>query len=160
MFPRTPWMRFTRESTFFPALWTDKLCDKAAKTGKKNPRLEQKWLCNKQILIRCHEKLNLSVQKCWKDKMLGLQNIRCIPLGHTSRFHPFLMVAEICCKTCFRRSRNTLYVSVKDEHFFSFYIIIKTILKTILLRKCFEYVHAITRDWIYFESGLDCQSPK
>ena len=38
---------------------------------------------------------------------------------------------------------------------FSFYIIIKTV----LLRKCFEYAHTITRDWIYFESGLDCQSP-
>ena len=35
--------------------------------------------------------------------------------------------------------------------FFPFYIIIKTI----LLRKCFEYAHTITGDWIYFESGLD-----
>ena len=32
--------------------------------------------------------------------------------------------------------------------FFSFYIIIKTI----LLRNFFEYVHTITRDWIYFEN--------
>ena len=141
VFPRTPWMRFTRERTFFPALWTDK-----------NPTLEQKWLCNKQILIRYHEKLNLSVQKYWKDKMQGLQNIKCIPLGHTSRFHPLLMVAEICCETRFRRSQNALYVSVKDEHFFLFIL-------TILLRKCFEYAH-ITRDWICFESGLDYQSPK
>ena len=31
--------------------------------------------------------------------------------------------------------------------FFPFYIIIKTI----LLRKCFEYAQAITGDWIYFE---------
>ena len=154
MFPPTPWRRFTRARTFFPALWTDKFCDKAANTSKKNPTLEQKWLSNKQILIRCHEKLNLSVQKCWKDKMQGLQNIKCIPLGHTSRFPPFIMVAEICCETRFRHSRNTLYVSVKDEHFL--YII----LKTILLRKCFEYAHIITRNWIYFESGLDCQSLK
>ena len=27
-----------------------------------------------------------------------------------------------------------------------------------LLRKCFEYAHTITRDWIYFESGLDCRN--
>ena len=86
--------------------------------NKKIPTLEQKWLCNKQIIIRCHEKLNLSVQKCWKDKMQGLQNIKCIPLGRTSWFHPFIMVAEICCATRFWRSRNILYVSVKDEHFF------------------------------------------
>ena len=149
-------MRFTRERTFFPPLWTDKLCNKAAITSKKTPTVEQKWLCNKQILIRYHEKLNLSVQKYWKDKMQGLQNIKCIPLGHTSRFHSFIMVAEICCETRFWRSRNTLYVSVKDEHFFLFYIIIKTI----LLRKCIECARTITKNWIYFESGLYCQSPK
>ena len=129
-FTRTPWMRFTRERTFFPALWTDK-----------NPTLEQKWLCNKQILIRYHEKLNLSVQKYWKDKMQGLQNIECMSLGHTSRFHLFIMVAEICCETRFWRSRDALYVSVKDKHFFSFYKIIKTI----FLRKCFEYAHTISK---------------
>ena len=140
MFPRTPWMRFSMDRTFFPALWTDKFCDKAAKSSKKIPTLEQKWLCNKQIIIRCHEKLNLSVQKCWKDKMQGLQNIKCIPLGRTSWFHPFIMVAEICCATRFWRSRNILYVSVKDEHFFFLYN------KTILLRKCFEIEHTITRD--------------
>ena len=32
--------------------------------------------------------------------------------------------------------------------FFPFYIIIKTILP----RKCFEYAHSVTGDWIYFES--------
>ena len=42
----------------------DKLCDKTAKTSKKNLTLEQRWLCNKQILIGCHEKLNFSVKKC------------------------------------------------------------------------------------------------
>ena len=120
VFPRTPWMRFTRERTFFPELWTDKFCDKAAKLVKKTSTLEQKWLCNKQIPISCHEKLNLSFQKYWKDKMQGLHNIKCIPLGHTWRFNPFLIVAEICCETRFRRSRNILYVSVKDEHFFLF----------------------------------------
>ena len=52
--------------------------------------------------------------------MQGLQNIKCIPLGHTSRFQPFLMVAEICCKTRFQRSQNTLDVSVKDKQFFLF----------------------------------------
>ena len=144
MFPRTPWMRFTRESTFFPALWTDKLCDKAAKTGKKNPRLEQKWLCNKQILIRCHEKLNLSVQKCWKDKMQGLQNIKCIPLGRTLRFHQLIMMAEICGETRFRLSQNT--ICFYKRWTFSFYVMIKII----LLRRCFEYAHTITREWIYF----------
>ena len=108
VFLQTPWMRFTMERTFFPAWWTDKFCDKAAKTSKKIPTLEQKWLCKKQILIRCHEKLNLSVQKYWKEKMQGLQNIKCIPLGHTSRFHPFIHVAEICRVTRFWRSRNTL----------------------------------------------------
>ena len=63
----------------------------------------------KEILIRCHEKiheLNLSVQKCWKDKMQGLQNIMSIPLGHTSRFHSFIMAAEICCETYFWRQRK------------------------------------------------------
>ena len=121
MFPQTPWMRFTVERTFFPTLWTDKFCDKTTKTSKKNPTPKQRWLCNKQILTRCHEKLNLSVQKFWKDKMQGLQNIKCIPIGHTSRFHLFIMVAEICCDTRFRRSRDTLYFSVKDEHFLFLY---------------------------------------
>ena len=121
----------------------------------KKPTFEQKWLYNKQILIRCYVKLDLSVQKYWKDKIQGLQNIKCIPLGHTSRFHPLLMVVEICCETRFRRSQNTICFC-KRWTFFSFYIIIKTI----LLRKCFEYAHTITRDWICFESGLDCQSPK
>ena len=88
--------------------------------------------------------------------MQGLHNIKCIPLGHTSRFPPFIMVAEKCCETRFRRSRNTLCVPIKDEHFLPFYIITKAV----LLRKCFEYAHTITGDWIYFESGLDCQSPK
>ena len=134
----------------------DKFCDKAAKTSTKIPTLEQKWLCNKQILSRCHEKLNLSVQKCWKDKMQALQNIKCIRLGHTSRFPPFIVVAEICCETRFRASTEHSICFCKRWTFFSFYIIIKTI----LLRKCFEYAHTITRDWIYFESGLDCQSPK
>ena len=87
----------------------------------KNLMLKQKCLCNKQMLIRYHEKLNLSAQKYWKDKMEGLQNIKCIPLGGASRFHLFLMVAEICCEMRFRRSRNTLYVSVRDEHFFFLY---------------------------------------
>ena len=40
--------------------------------------------------------------------------------------------------------------------FFSFYMIINTI----LLKKCFEYAHTIVRDWIYFTSVVDCQSPK
>ena len=120
VFLQTPWMRFTMERTFFPAWWTDKFCDKAAKTSKKIPMLEQKWQCKKQILIRCHEKLNLSVQKYWKEKMQGLQNIKCIPLGRTSRFHPFILVAEICGVTRFWRSRNTLYVSAKDEQLFLF----------------------------------------
>ena len=118
MFPQTPWMRFTMERTFLPALWTDNFCDKAAKTSKKNPTPEQRWLCNKQILIKDHEKLNFSVQKFWKDKMQGLQNAKYIPLGRTSRFHPLIMVAEICCKTRFRSSRDNPYISVKDEHFF------------------------------------------
>ena len=48
---------------FFPPLRTDKLCDKAAINSKKTLTLDQKWLCNKQILIRYHEKLNPSVQK-------------------------------------------------------------------------------------------------
>ena len=33
-------------------------------------------------------------------------------------------------------------------------------MKITLLRKCFKYAHTITGDWINFESGLDCQSPK
>ena len=53
--------------------------------------------------------------------MQGLQNTKCIPLGRTSRFHSFIMVAEMCCETRFRRSPDTLYVSVKDEHFFFLY---------------------------------------
>ena len=73
--------------------------------------------------------------------MQGLQNDKCIPLGHTSRFHPFIMVQKYVTKRVFG-AHGTLYVSVKDEQFFYFYIIIKTI----LLRKCFEYVHPITRD--------------
>ena len=132
---------FYQGEDIFEASWTDKHCDKPAKTSKKSLTLEQRWLCNKQILIRCHEKLNLSVQKCWKDKMQGLHNIKCIPLGHTSRFPPFILVAEKCCETRFRRSRNTLYVSIcfyKRWTFLSFYIIIKTI----LFRKCFEYAHS------------------
>ena len=155
MFPRTPWMRTTRERTCCSTLWTYKFCNKAANASEKNPTLEQKWLCNKQTLIRCHEKFNPSVQKCWKCKMQGLQNINCIPLRHTSRFHPFIMVAEICCETRFWRSRNTISFC-QGWTIFSFYITIKEI----LLRKCFEYVHPITRDWFYFKSGLDCQSPK
>ena len=143
------------EDIVFPLSWTDKFCDKAAKTSKTSPKLEQKWLYNEQILIKCHEKLNLSVQKCWKDKMQSLQNIKCIPLGHKSRFYPFIMVAEICCETRFRGSGKTIYFC-KEWTFFSFFIIIKTI----LLRQCFEYVHPITRDWIYSKSGLDYQSPK
>ena len=127
-------------------LWTDKFCDKAAKTSNKTPTLEQKWLCNKQILIRCNEKQNLPVQKYWKDKMQVLRNIKCIPLAHTSRFHPLIIVAEICCETRFRRSRKTTCFC--KMNIFSFYIMIKTI----LFRKCFEYVHPITRDWIYFKS--------
>ena len=55
---------FYQGEGIFAALSTDKCCDKAAKTSKENLTLEQKWLCNKQILIRCHEKLNLSVEKC------------------------------------------------------------------------------------------------
>ena len=159
MLLRTLWMCFPRERIFFVALWTDEFCDKAAKTSKKNSMLEQKWLCNKQILIRCLEKLNLSVQKFgkkfWKDKMQGLQNIKCILVGYTSWFHLFIMVTELCCETCFWHSWNTRYVSVKVEHFF-FYIIINTI----LLKKCFEYAHTIIRDWICCKSVLDSQSPK
>ena len=45
---RTVWMRFTRDRTFFPPLWTDEQCDQAAKTSKKNQTLDQKWLCNSQ----------------------------------------------------------------------------------------------------------------
>ena len=45
-------MRFTRETTFFPSLGTDKFCDKAAINSKKKTTLEQKWLYDKQILIR------------------------------------------------------------------------------------------------------------
>ena len=100
--------------------------------------------------------MNLSVQRWWKDKMPGLQNIKCIPLGHTSRFHPFIMMPEISCETRFRLSREHSIYFYKRWIFFSFYIIIKTT----LLRNCFEYAHTITKDWIYFESGLDCQSPK
>ena len=59
--------------------------------------------------------------------MQGLQPIKCILLGHTSRFHPFIMAAEICCA-----HRNTLFVSIHDEHF-SFYLIIQAT----LIRKCF-----------------------
>ena len=76
---------FYHGEEFFSTLWTDKLCDEAPKSSLENPTLEQNWLCNKQILIRCHEKLNLWVQKYWKDKMQGLQNIKCIPLGCTSQ---------------------------------------------------------------------------
>ena len=104
----------------FCSLWTDKFCDKAGKTSKKNLTLEQRWLRNKQMLIRCHEKLNLSFQTYWKDKFQGLQNIKCIPSGHTSRFPPFILMAEKCCETFLRHSRNILYVSIKDEHFFLF----------------------------------------
>ena len=93
---------------------------KQLKLFKKSQRSKKKWLCNKQILIRCNEKLNLSVEKYWQEKMKGFQNIKCIPLGHTLRFHSFIMVAEIGWVTRFWRSRNTLYVSVKDEHFFLF----------------------------------------
>ena len=35
---RTLWMRFTRDRTFFPPLWTDEQCDQAAKTSKKIKR--------------------------------------------------------------------------------------------------------------------------
>ena len=111
---------FYQGKDIFAALWKDRFCDKAAKTSKKNLILKQKWLCNKQILIRCHEKLNLSVQTCWKDKVQGLQNIKCIPSGHTSRFPPFILMAEKCCETFLRHSRNIQYVSIKDEHFFLF----------------------------------------
>ena len=48
-------MRFTRKRTYFPSLSMDKFCDKAAKTSKKTRMFEQKWLCNKHILIRCLE---------------------------------------------------------------------------------------------------------
>ena len=144
---------FYQREDIFEASWTDKLCDKPAKTSKKNLTLEQRWLCNKQILIR--EKLNLSVQKCWKDKIQGLHNIKCIPLGHTSRFPPFILVAEKCCKTRFRLAEHSTCF-YKRWTFLLFHIIIKAI----LLRKCFEYAHTITGDWIHFESGLDCQSPK
>ena len=64
--------------------------------------------------------------------MQGLQNIKCIPLGHTSWFHSFIIVAETCCETRFQRSRNTLYISVKDEHFFHFYIIRQYCLENVL----------------------------
>ena len=64
--------------------------------------------------------------------MQGLQNIECMSLGHTSRFHLFIMVAEICCETHFWRSRNTLYVSVKDGHFFLFYIVRQYCLENVL----------------------------
>ena len=57
--------------------------------------------------------------------MQGLQHIKRILLGHTSRLHPFIMAAEICCA-----HRNTLYVSINDEH----YIIIQAT----LIRKCFD----------------------
>ena len=134
MFPRTPWTFYQGED-IFAALWTDKFCDKAGKTSKKNLMLGQKWLCNKQILIRCHEKLNLSVQTCWKDKFQGRQNIKCIPLWHTSRFPPFMLVAEKCCETRFGAHGTLYFTCYKRLTFFPFYIIIKTI----LLRKCFEY---------------------
>ena len=64
--------------------------------------------------------------------MQGLQNIECMSLGHTSRFHLFIMVAEICCETHFWRSRNTLYVSVQDGHFFLFYIVRQYCLENVL----------------------------
>ena len=156
MFPSTPWMSFNKERAFLRHHERINFATRQLKLAKKNLTLEQRWLCNKQILIGCHEKLNFSVKKCWKDKMQGLHNIKCIPLGHTSRFRPFIMVAEICCETRFRRTRSTLCVPIKDEHFLPFYIITKAV----LLRKCFEYAHTITGDWIYFESDLDCQSPK
>ena len=35
-------MCFTRERTFFPALWANEFCDKAAKTSKKNPNAPTK----------------------------------------------------------------------------------------------------------------------
>ena len=73
-----------------------------------------------------------------KDKMQGLQNIKCIPLGRTSRFHPFVMVAEICWEARFRRSLNNIFFC-KGWTFFSFYITIKRM----FFRKCFEYVHTI-----------------
>ena len=51
--------------------------------------------------------------------MQGLQNDKCIPLGHTSRFHPFIMVQKYVTKRVFG-AHGTLYVSVKDEQFFIF----------------------------------------
>ena len=100
--------------------------------------------------------MNLSVQRWWKDKMAGLQNIKCIPLGHTSWFHPFIMMPEISCETRFCLSREHSIYFYKRWTFFSFYIIIKTTLP----RNCFEYANTVTKDWFCFESGLDCQSPK
>ena len=91
--------------------------------------------------------MNLSVQTCWKDKFQGRQNIKCIPLWHTSRFPPFMLVAEKCCETRFGAHGTLYFTCYKRLTFFPFYIIIKTI----LLRKCFEYAQAITGDWIYFE---------
>ena len=150
-------MRFTRERTLFPPLWTDKFCDKAVITSKKNTTLEQKWLCNKQMLIGYHEKLNLFKS----SEILKRQNAR------SSKYQVHSVRAHITVSFVHNGGRNMLrnaFLAITEHSvcfckgwtFFSFYIIIKTI----LLRKCFEYAHTITRDWIYFESGLYCQSPK
>ena len=82
---------------------------------------------------------------------------------HSARTHITVSSVHNGCRKMLRNSFSALtehsmcsYSPIKDEHFLPFYIITKAV----LLRKCFEYVHTITGDWIYFESGLDCQSPK
>ena len=119
-----------------------KLVKKIQRLNKNGYVIANSMVFVKKILIRCHEKLNLSVQRWWKDKMSGLQNIKCTPLGHTSRFHPIIMVPEISCETRFQLSREHSIYFYKRWTVFSFYITIKTA----LLRNCFEYAHVITKD--------------
>ena len=87
-----------------------------------------------------YDRINFVTKQLKHIKISILWNVKCIPIGHISQFY-----------LRFWLSRNTICFC-KGWTFFSFCIIIKTI----LLRNCFEYVQPITRDWIYFKSGLDC----
>ena len=96
MFLQTPWMRFTMERTLLPALWTDECCHKAAKLVKIS-YARTKMACNKQILIRCHEKLNH-----FSSEMLKRQNAR------SSKYQVHSARAHITVSSVYNGGRNML----------------------------------------------------
>ena len=102
----------------------------------------------------------------WKIESLSSDMLK-RQISRSSKYQVHFVRAHITVSSVHAGGRKMLRnsFSALTEHsicfykrwtFFPFYIIIKTI----LLRKCFEYARTITGDWIYFESGLDCQSPK